>query len=138
MRIKLLKKCSSIKTHLTPAKEKVVDVPKLEQNHLTIDFDLFNLDLNNQGDIDKIYERVDSVKLTVSKYIEKLEERGPKLEDLEASCVKLSEQTKDLELVSRATKKIYYDEKLVKFKLICVFFILIALILSSIYITAQK
>ena len=41
-------------------------------------------------------EKIESVKQTVGTFIESLEQRGVKLENLQATCLKLIENTKDL------------------------------------------
>jgi hypothetical protein len=49
--------------------------------------------------------QLDTMKTHVVGYVEMLHERGPNLENLQNSCIKLTEQTKDLELTTRVVKK---------------------------------
>lgn len=93
--------------------------------------DLNDFDLNNSEEYDLIKAKVNNVKLAVSKYITQLEQRGPKLEELEASCVKLSEHTKDLEQVAVKTKKFYYNDYFYKkYKIITAVTLCIILIIT--------
>ncbi|RNA37013.1 hypothetical protein BpHYR1_042948 [Brachionus plicatilis] len=78
-----------------------------ERSKTIIDLNDFNL--NNMEEYDLINAKVNNVKMAVSQYITQLEQRGPKLEELEASCLKLSQHTKDLEQVAVQTKKFYYN-----------------------------
>ncbi|CAF0803564.1 unnamed protein product [Brachionus calyciflorus] len=107
---------SNSKENLNPTKSKTV-------------IDLESVDLEKPEEFDLILDKVDTVKNAVSQYIIQLEQRGPKLEDLEASCLKLNEQTKELEKMAKQTKKHFYS-KYIKQKYKClVIFLFILMIM---------
>lgn len=139
LQAKLLKKVSSIKSHFCKEKEPLKD-EKENKEHVTLNLnmDISKIDFNNASDVEKIYEKVDSIKLTISKYLQQMESRCPKLEDLEASCMNLHERTKDLQVMSQNTRKLYENKNFVKFKILILAFLTFLFTLSSIYITNRK
>ena len=74
------------------------------------DIGLDKFDLSDRGEILKLSEKINEVKQTVAIYIQKLQERGYKLEDLQVTSEKLTQSTQDLTAVSQNTKKKIFNK----------------------------
>lgn len=103
-------------------------------DHSKTIIDLHCLNINDSDEYNLINQKVNNVKSAVSQYITQLEQRGPKLEELQASCIKLSEHTKDLEQVAVKTKKFYYNNFFYKRHTFIAIMILIFLLIFSLII----
>ena len=62
--------------------------------------------IENHNEIDILGNKIEDVKKTVVIYMKNIEDRGHKLEDLEASSEKLQKSCQDLQAVSHHIKKI--------------------------------
>lgn len=127
----VFKNMSSLKT------EKNNSLPNKDRSKTIID--LYSFKLNDTEDYNLINQKVNNVKTAVSQYITQLEQRGPKLEELQASCIKLSEHTKDLEQVAVKTKKFYYNNFFhKKHKLIAIIILIFLLVFTLIILKILK
>jgi hypothetical protein len=63
------------------------------------------ISLDGDAQVANLQVTIDNMKTAMVKYTEQLQERGPNLENLQASCIKLTERTKELELTARVVKK---------------------------------
>jgi len=103
-------KKSNLKTLPSEATIKKTHIEILPSKERVLELDLNttkNIDSFNQNDILKIENKIEELKQTMSINFKMLQDRGFKLEDLQASSEKLNESCQDLRAVSQKTKQIF-------------------------------